>query len=54
MHKLRIYADTSVIGGDGDAEFSEAIRLFNSVNMANGYRPVDIRSPLEVAYGEED
>jgi len=29
------------------------IQRFNSVNMANGYRPVDIRSPLEVAYGEE-
>ncbi len=28
------------------------IRLFHSVNVAQGYRAVDIRSPLEVAYDE--
>ena len=28
------------------------IRLFHSVNLAEGYRAVDIRSPLEVAYDD--
>ncbi len=29
------------------------IRKFNAVNLMNGYRPLDIRSPKEVAYGGE-
>ena len=32
----------------------ERIRVFNSVNMLNGYRLIDIRSPLEIAYEAED
>jgi predicted nucleic acid-binding protein len=32
----------------------ERIRKFNAVNLLKGYRPLDIRSPLEVAYGDED
>ncbi len=32
----------------------ERIRVFNSVNMLNGYRLIDIRSPLEIAYEDED
>lgn len=30
------------------------IQQFNSVNLANGYGLIDIRSPLEVAYDSED
>jgi hypothetical protein len=30
------------------------IQKFNSVNLANGYNLVDIRSPQEVEYGDED
>ena len=30
------------------------IRLFNSVNLANAYRPIDIRSPLEVIQTDDD
>jgi len=30
------------------------IRRFNAVNLLNGYRPMDIRSPLEMEYGDED
>jgi len=29
------------------------IRLFNSVNLAQGYGIIDIRSPAEIAYGSE-
>ncbi len=29
------------------------IRKFNAVNLMNGYRPLDIRSPKEVAHGGE-
>ncbi len=34
----------------------DRIRMFNGVNALKGYRPVDIRSPLEVSHGgrEED
>ena len=31
----------------------DRIRKFNAVNLMNGYRPLDIRSPKEVAYGGE-
>ena len=31
----------------------DRIRKFNSVNIAHGYPQVEIRSPLEVAYGNE-
>jgi len=30
------------------------IQLYNSVNLANGYGLVDVRSPLEVVYDDED
>ena len=30
------------------------IRKFNAVNLLNGYRPVDIRTPREVMHGHED
>ena len=29
------------------------IRLFNSVNLAQGYGIIDIRSPAEIAYGNQ-
>lgn len=32
----------------------ERIRRFNSVNLAQGYQQIEIRSPLEVVYGDED
>jgi hypothetical protein len=77
MKKLRIYIDTSVIGGCFDAEFSEwsnsvaeadllvswnfrhivhfdKIRLFNSVNLEMGYKPLQIYSPREVTKTEGD
>lgn len=31
----------------------DRVQQFNAVNMAKGYRTLDIRSPLEVDYGEE-
>ena len=31
----------------------DRIRKFNAVNLMNGYRPLDIRTPKEVAYGDE-
>lgn len=30
------------------------IRRFNSVNLALGYRPIEIRSPMEVAYDADN
>jgi len=65
MKKLRLYLDTSVFGGVYDNEFKEAstmlfdkikagkfvcIKNYNSVNMQNGYKSLDIRSPKEVIY----
>ena len=32
----------------------DRIRRFNAVNLLNGYRALDIRSPREVVYGHED
>ncbi len=32
----------------------ERIRKFNAVNLLNGYRALDIRSPREVVHGDED
>ena len=32
----------------------ERIRKFNSVNVAQGYRQIEIRSPLEVGHGNQD
>ncbi len=32
----------------------ERIRKFNSVNIAHGYRRIEIRSPLEVRHAEEE
>lgn len=84
MKRLRIYIDTSVIGGCFDPEFSEwsnslhialasiaeadllvswnfrhivhfaKIRLFNSVNLELGYKPLQIYSPREVTKTDED
>ena len=31
----------------------DRIRKFNGVNILKGYHPVDIRSPLEMQYGED-
>jgi len=32
----------------------DRIKKFNGVNSLHGYAAIDIRSPLEVAYGEQD
>ena len=32
----------------------DRIRMFNGVNALKGYRALDIRSPMEVTYGNED
>lgn len=32
----------------------ERIRKYNAVNVLNNYRPIEIRSPSEVAYGQQD
>ncbi len=32
----------------------DRIQRFNAVNLMNGYRTVDIRSPQELAYGDKD
>lgn len=32
----------------------DRIQKFNGVNLTRGYRAVDIRSPLEVDYDDED
>jgi len=55
MKAIRVYADTSVFGGILDEEFSEASRLFfeqtklyNAVNVLNGFSEIAIFSPLEV------
>ena len=31
----------------------DRVRKFNGVNALNGYQPIEIRSPLEVGYGDE-
>ena len=33
---------------------SNRIRIFNGVNGIQGYRDIDIRSPLEVIYDDDD
>ena len=32
----------------------DRIQKFNAVNLMNGYRTMDIRSPQELAYGDQD
>jgi len=32
----------------------DRIKGFNAVNLLNGYRTLDIHSPLELSYGDED
>lgn len=32
----------------------DLIRKFNAVNLLNGYKPLDVHSPLEVEYGGEN
>ena len=32
----------------------DRVRMFNGVNALRGYRPLDIRSPLEVVYGQDE
>ena len=54
--KLRIYIDSSVIGGCYDDEFKEwsnqLIDEFRSVNIKEGYKTIEIYSPREViSYG---
>lgn len=56
------YVDSSVFGGVHDEEFSEPSELFFEqaaagkflVNLFLGYKQVDIRSPLELIYGDEN
>jgi hypothetical protein len=62
--KPRIYIDTSVFGGYFDEEFKDhTIPLFdrikngefinNSINIKNGYKQLEIRSPREFEKYEE-
>ena len=54
---LRVYTDSSVIGGCFDEEFAEhSVRLIERarVNERHGYRPLTIISPAEVTYEDED
>jgi hypothetical protein len=59
VRPIRVYADTSVYGGVHDDEFREfsvnydRIRGYTAVNLLNGFREVDIRTPREVL-GDED
>ncbi|MCK4311189.1 MAG: hypothetical protein KAW88_00465 [Candidatus Cloacimonetes bacterium] len=55
MKNQRIYLDTSVIGGCFDKEFHVwSNGLFNSVNLENGYKLLEIFSPREVtSYGSD-
>lgn len=54
MAKQRIYIDTSVIGGYFDDEFSsDTMKLFNAINIKNGYPAIEIRSPKELLKYEE-
>jgi hypothetical protein len=47
MKKIKIYIDTSVIGGCFDKEFEQySNRLFD--NLKEGYPVLDIRTPMEV------
>lgn len=32
----------------------DRIHQYNAVNLLNGYHPIEIRSPLEVVYGDEE
>jgi hypothetical protein len=49
MKQLRVYIENSVIGGYFDALFEEATKkLFNSVNLKEGYNLLEIRTPLEI------
>jgi hypothetical protein len=59
---MSLYLDTSVIGGYFDKEFERDTRLlfqkikegeygiknYNSVNIKNGYRSLEIRSPKDM------
>lgn len=69
MKRLRIYADTSVIGGCLDAEFADdSLRLIeavrkgrfvlllsdNQVNLLKGYGILTIISPKEVFTDEQE
>jgi hypothetical protein len=63
MHSLRIYLDTSVFGVIRDVEFAECTRrLFQAIvagyyvglNAMEGYTAIEIHSPLEMQYGNED
>jgi hypothetical protein len=64
MKILRVYIDTSVIGGCFDAEFvswSNGLMQdfrqghFRAVNIELGYKPVQIYSPREVtSYGTDE
>ncbi|MDP6546201.1 MAG: hypothetical protein QGH60_19655 [Phycisphaerae bacterium] len=61
MHKVRVYVDTSVIGGTQDEEFAgpskrffDQVRKFNGVNAIKGCHALDIRGPMEIYYDSED
>ncbi|MDN3515012.1 MAG: hypothetical protein NG747_11515 [Candidatus Brocadia sp.] len=47
MKKLRIYVDTSVIGGCFDRSLKnlDKMRLFSAVNPEHGYKALSIYSP---------
>ncbi len=32
----------------------DRIRKYNAVNVLNGYAPIEIHSPMEMTYGDED
>ncbi|WP_373497661.1 hypothetical protein [Aquiflexum sp.] len=58
MKKQRIYLDTSVFGGLFDEEFKEIVNVvriigYNAVNVAEGYKQIDIRSPRELLTYED-
>jgi hypothetical protein len=54
--KLKLYLDTSVVGGYFDEEFEAETKLFfdfNSVNLRMGYPIIEIRSPKEFIFYED-
>lgn len=70
MGKIRVYADTSVFGGGAAATVAGAnllvswnfkhivnydrIHKYNAINQLNSYLQIEIRSPMEMGYGNED
>jgi hypothetical protein len=65
--KQRLYIDTSVFGGYFDEEFAEFTRPlftrlqngefrlgYNSINIKNGYKELEIRSPRDFMIYEDN